>query len=104
LVCIKAVFPVTDQPLRSSPDEVAVMPKACQQLGHAASYRRMAMVDADCHTSLSDHLGGVPVASILYRAGRSRWWTVIAFIPLINLIGLWIFAFSRWPAVDRASS
>jgi hypothetical protein len=29
---------------------------------------------------------------------------VIAFIPLINLIGLWIFAFSRWPAVDRASS
>jgi uncharacterized membrane protein YhaH (DUF805 family) len=47
---------------------------------------------------------GIPVSSILHRAGRSRWWTVLAFIPLINLIGLWVFAFSRWPAVDRASS
>jgi hypothetical protein len=44
---------------------------------------------------------GVPVASILHRAGHSRWWTVIAFIPLLNLIGLWVFAFSRWPVVDR---
>jgi hypothetical protein len=49
-------------------------------------------------------LVGIPVSSILHRAGRSRWWTVLAFIPLINLIGLWVFAFSRWPAVDRASS
>ena len=49
-------------------------------------------------------LVGVPVASILHRAGRSRWWTLIAFIPLLNLIGLWTFAFSRWPAVDHASS
>ena len=40
---------------------------------------------------------GVPVASVLHRAGRSRWWTLIAFIPLLNLIGLWVFAFSRWP-------
>jgi hypothetical protein len=47
-------------------------------------------------------LMGVPVASILHRAGRSRWWTLIAFIPLINLIGLWLFAFSRWPAVEAA--
>ena len=47
-------------------------------------------------------LAGVPVASILHRAGRSRWWMLIAFIPLLNLIGLWVFAFSRWPAVDRA--
>jgi len=42
-------------------------------------------------------LVGVPVAAILHHAGRSRWWTVIAFIPLLNLIGLWVFAFSRWP-------
>jgi hypothetical protein len=49
-------------------------------------------------------LVGIPVSSILHRAGRSRWWTVLAFIPLINLIGLWVFAFSRWPVVDRAPS
>jgi O-antigen/teichoic acid export membrane protein len=47
---------------------------------------------------------GVPTANILHRAGRSRWWTLIAFIPLLNLIGLWVFAFSRWPEVDRLSS
>ena len=44
-------------------------------------------------------LVGVPVANILHRAGRSRWWTILAFIPLLNLIGLWVFAFTRWPKV-----
>jgi hypothetical protein len=39
----------------------------------------------------------VPVANILHRAGRSRWWTILAFLPLVNLIGLWVFAFTRWP-------
>ena len=39
----------------------------------------------------------VPVAKILHRAGRSRWWTILAFVPLVNLIGLWVFAFTRWP-------
>ena len=43
---------------------------------------------------------GIPVANVLHRAGRSRWWTVLAFIPLVNLISLWVFAFARWPAVD----
>jgi hypothetical protein len=42
-------------------------------------------------------LVGVPVANILHRAGRSRWWTILVFIPLLNLIGLWVFAFTRWP-------
>jgi hypothetical protein len=40
----------------------------------------------------------VPVANILHRAGRSRWWTILAFVPLVNLIGLWVFAFTRWPS------
>jgi hypothetical protein len=42
-------------------------------------------------------LVGVPGANILHRAGRSRWWTILVFIPLLNLIGLWVFAFTRWP-------
>ena len=45
---------------------------------------------------------GVPVARILRRSGRSRWWTIVAFVPLLNLIGLWVFAFSRWPKFDRS--
>ena len=44
-------------------------------------------------------LVGIPVANILHRAGRSRWWTILAFIPFLNLIGLWVFAFTRWPKV-----
>jgi hypothetical protein len=44
---------------------------------------------------------GVPIAHILHRAGRSRWWVIVAFLPLLNLIGLWVFAFARWPKVDR---
>jgi hypothetical protein len=44
---------------------------------------------------------GLPVANVLHRAGRSRWWTVLAFVPLLNVLGLWVFAFARWPSVDR---
>jgi hypothetical protein len=46
-------------------------------------------------------LVGIPIATALHRTGRSRWWTAIAFFPLLNIIGLWVFAFSRWPALDR---
>lgn len=46
-------------------------------------------------------LVAVPIAHILHRSGRSRWWTIILFVPLLNLIGLWVFAFSRWPKFER---
>jgi hypothetical protein len=49
-------------------------------------------------------LVAVPVANVLHRTGRSRWWTVFAFAPGLNLIALWVFAFSHWPALDRRSS
>jgi hypothetical protein len=46
-------------------------------------------------------LVGVPVANVLHRAGRSRWWTVLAFVPGLNLIALWVFAFTRWPSLPK---
>jgi hypothetical protein len=46
----------------------------------------------------------LPIARILHRTERSRWWTIIAFVPLLNLVALWAFAFSRWPKLDRLSS
>ena len=49
-------------------------------------------------------LVGVPVANVLHRAGHSRWWTIVAFVPLLNLICLWVFAFTRWPNLDRPSN
>lgn len=38
-----------------------------------------------------------PVAVIVGKAGYSRWWAVLALIPMVNLIALWVFAFSPWP-------
>jgi len=46
----------------------------------------------------------IPGQQILMRAGRSRWWVFLAFVPLLNFVGLWLFAFCRWPAVDKNSN
>lgn len=40
---------------------------------------------------------GVPVSRILRRLGFSGWWTILAFIPWINVVGLWVVAYIRWP-------
>ncbi len=45
----------------------------------------------------------VPVWRILKRTGRSGWWSVLIFIPLVNLVGFWFLAFVRWPAVNGKS-
>jgi hypothetical protein len=42
---------------------------------------------------------GVPVVKILRRAGYSGWWVIVTLIPIVNIIALWIFAFSSWPAL-----
>jgi len=43
----------------------------------------------------------VPVGRILRRTGHSQWWCLIAWIPLVNLVALWVFAFVDWPAVGK---
>lgn len=43
----------------------------------------------------------VPIARILRRAGFSSWWCVVAVVPIFGLIGLWVFAFVSWPAIDN---
>ncbi|MFB9263281.1 hypothetical protein ACFFWD_08880 [Bradyrhizobium erythrophlei] len=39
-----------------------------------------------------------PTGRILSRMGFSPVWSILVFIPLFNLIGLWIVAFADWPA------
>ncbi len=34
---------------------------------------------------------------ILRKAGYSRWWSLILFMPIVNLVMLWVFAFAKWP-------
>lgn len=42
----------------------------------------------------------LPLARILKRTGHSGWWALLYFVPLVGWIGLWVFAYARWPAVD----
>lgn len=37
---------------------------------------------------------------IARKAGFSRWWSLTMFIPLVNLVMIWVFAFVKWPAED----
>jgi len=46
----------------------------------------------------------VPAVRILRRAGLSAWWAVFLVIPLVNLMALWVFAFTRWPALTAECS
>jgi NADH:ubiquinone oxidoreductase subunit 3 (subunit A) len=38
-----------------------------------------------------------PLGRILKRLGLSPFWSVLAFIPLINLAALWALALAEWP-------
>lgn len=46
-------------------------------------------------------LVGIPIIRILTKAGHSGWWVLLILVPLVNLIALWVFAFTRWPALRR---
>ncbi len=38
-----------------------------------------------------------PIGRILSRMGISSFWSVLAVVPFVNLIALWILAFANWP-------
>ncbi|MBK5911660.1 hypothetical protein CCR85_09195 [Rhodothalassium salexigens] len=39
-----------------------------------------------------------PLWRVVSRAGFAGPWSLLFLIPVVNLIALWIFAFSDWPA------
>lgn len=41
-----------------------------------------------------------PLGRILKRIGLSPFWSLLVFVPFVNLISLWVLAFSEWP-VER---
>ncbi len=45
-----------------------------------------------------------PSGRILQRMGFSGWWALILAVPGGGLLGLWILAFSDWPALHRNPS
>lgn len=42
----------------------------------------------------------VPAYKIVSKAGYSGWWCLLLLIPVVNLVMIWVFAFSRWPATQ----
>ncbi|QNA90082.1 hypothetical protein G4G28_19150 [Massilia sp. Dwa41.01b] len=43
----------------------------------------------------------VPIWRILNKAGYSGAWSFLTWVPLVNLVCLWVFAFSSWPVERR---
>lgn len=39
-----------------------------------------------------------PVGRILRRIGFSPLWSVLVFVPILNIVGLWIVALADWPS------
>lgn len=42
-----------------------------------------------------------PAGRILKRIGFSPFWSVLVFVPLVNLIAMWVFAMVDWPEQKR---
>lgn len=38
-----------------------------------------------------------PIGRILRRIGFSPLWSVLVFVPILNLLALWIVAMADWP-------
>lgn len=38
-----------------------------------------------------------PVGRILHRIGFSPLWSILVFVPVLNVLGLWIVAVADWP-------
>lgn len=45
-----------------------------------------------------------PIGRILNRIGLSPFWSILAFIPFVNVIALWVFAFTSWPKLPSGYS
>ena len=46
----------------------------------------------------------VPFWFIFAKAGFSRWLSLLMSIPVVNLITLYVFAFSAWPSLQEKTS
>ena len=39
------------------------------------------------------------IVRILRKAGYSGWWSLLMVIPVVNIVMIWVFAYSNWPAL-----
>jgi hypothetical protein len=43
----------------------------------------------------------IPFWQLFSKAGYSGWWSLLMVVPLVNLIALYILAFSEWPGLKK---
>ncbi|MFQ5938989.1 MAG: hypothetical protein ACE5KL_02830 [Alphaproteobacteria bacterium] len=41
---------------------------------------------------------------ILSKAGRSSLWCLLLFVPVVNIVMVWVFAFALWPALEASAA
>lgn len=46
----------------------------------------------------------IAMVRILKRVGYSGWWSLLALVPIVNVIALWRFSKARWPALAPTSN
>ncbi len=39
---------------------------------------------------------------IAVKAGYSKWYALLMLVPYINIVVVWVFAFSKWPSQSSA--
>ncbi len=45
-----------------------------------------------------------PAAKILQRVGFNGLWSLVLLVPVLGLVGLWLFAFMDWPNLPGAKT
>ena len=45
-----------------------------------------------------------PAARILQRVGFNALWSLVLVVPVLGLIGLWLFAFMDWPNLPNTKT
>jgi len=43
----------------------------------------------------------IPFWQLFAKAGYSGWWSLLMIVPIVNLIALYVLAFSSWPALSK---
>ncbi|WP_298846612.1 hypothetical protein [uncultured Ruegeria sp.] len=47
---------------------------------------------------------GLPSMKIAKRTGSSPWLALLMSVPFVNIVVIWVFAYSSWPGVDGVSN
>jgi len=43
----------------------------------------------------------IPFWQLFSKAGYSGWWSLPMLVPIVNMLTLYVFAFSSWPTLKK---